>query len=66
MPARLKITLHKSPIGYEQSQRDTARSLGLKKIRQTVVQDDNPIIRGMVHKIRHMVNVESVTEEKSE
>ena len=66
MPARLKITLHKSPIGYEQSQRDTARSLGFKKIRQSVIQDDNPIIRGMIHKIRHMVHVESVTEEKSE
>ena len=66
MPARLKITLHKSPIGYEQSQRETARSLGFKKIRQSVVQDDNPIIRGMIHKIRHMVHVESVTEEKSE
>jgi large subunit ribosomal protein L30 len=65
MSARLKITLHKSPIGYEQSQRDTARSLGLKKIRQAVVQDDNPIIRGMIHKIRHMVHVETVTEEKS-
>jgi large subunit ribosomal protein L30 len=66
MPARLKITLHKSPIGYEQSQRDTARSLGFKKIRQSVIQDDNPIIRGMIHKIRHMVHVEAVTEEKSE
>jgi len=66
MPARLKITLHKSPIGYEQSQRDTARSLGFRKIRQTVIQDDNPIIRGMIHKIRHMVHVETVTEEKSE
>ena len=66
MAARLKITLRKSPIGYELSQRETARSLGFKKLQQTVVQDDTPVIRGMIHKIRHMVEVESVTEEKSE
>ena len=66
MASKIKITLHKSPIGYEQSQRDTARSLGLRKLRQSVVQEDNAVIRGMVHKIRHMVAVEALTEEKSE
>ena len=66
MAAKLRITLRKSPIGYEQSQRDTARSLGFKKLQQTVVQDDTPVIRGMIHKIRHMLEVESITEEKSE
>ena len=66
MQAKLKITLRKSPIGYERSQRETARSLGFRKLQQTVVQDDNPVIRGMIHKIRHMVEVESLTEEKSE
>ena len=65
MPAQLKITLHKSPIGYEGSQRETARSLGLKKLRQSVIQEDNPVIRGMIHKIRHMVAVEPLAEEKS-
>lgn len=65
MPAKLKITLRKSPIGYEGSQRETARSLGFKKLQQSVVQDDNPVIRGMIHKIRHLVEVEAVTEEKS-
>ncbi len=66
MPAKLKITLRKSPIGYAQSHRETARSLGLKKLQQTVVQDDNSVIRGMVHKIRHLVEVEAQAEEKSE
>ena len=66
MSPKLQITLRKSPIGYEQSQRETARSLGLKKLQQTVVQDDNAVIRGMVHKIRHLVEVHPLTEEKSE
>ena len=66
MSDRLKITLRKSPIGYEHTQRETVHGLGLKKLRQSVVQDDNPVIRGMIHKIRHMVEVESLREEKSE
>jgi len=60
MAAKLKITLYRSPIGYEQTQRDTARSLGFKKMQQSVVHDDNAVVRGMIHKIRHMVHVESV------
>ena len=60
MAAKLRITLQRSPIGYEQSQRETARSLGFKKLQQTVLHDDNPVIRGMVHKIRHLVHVESI------
>ena len=43
MAAKLKITLRRSPIGYEQSQRETARSLGFKKLQQTVVHDGNRI-----------------------
>jgi large subunit ribosomal protein L30 len=66
MSDRLKITLHKSPIGYEQSQRETVRSLGFKRLQQTVVQDDTAVIRGMIHKVRHLVAVEPLTEEKSE
>ena len=59
MAAKLKITLYRSPIGYEQSQRETVRSLGFKKLQQTVVHDDNAVIRGMIHKVKHMVTVES-------
>ena len=66
MSLKLKITLRKSPIGYAQSQRETARSLGFKKLQQTVYHDDTAVIRGMVHKIRHLVEVEQLTEEMSE
>jgi large subunit ribosomal protein L30 len=62
MSGKIRITLRKSPIGYERSQRETARALGFKKLQQSVVQDDNPVIRGMVHKIRHLVEVELVAE----
>ena len=41
MSAKLRITLSKSPIGYEESQKQTVRSLGLKKMNQTIEQDDN-------------------------
>jgi len=56
----LKITLVRSPIGYERDQRATAEALGLRKLHHTVLHDDTPAIRGMVHKIRHLVTVEEV------
>jgi large subunit ribosomal protein L30 len=54
----LKITLVKSPIGYSKRQKGTVRALGLKKINQTVEHDDTPVIRGMIFKISHLVQVE--------
>jgi len=63
MPAKLKITLKRSAIGLERSQGATARLLGFTKLQQTRVHDDNSVIRGMVHKIRHLVEVESIPEE---
>ena len=57
---KLKITLIRSLIGYKQNQRATVRALGLGKIGTSVVQEDNPTIRGMVHKVRHLVKVEEV------
>ncbi len=63
MPAKLKITLRNSPIGSQQSHKDTARSLGLKKLQQSVVHDDNPVIRGMIHKIKHLVEVQPLSED---
>jgi large subunit ribosomal protein L30 len=57
---KLKITLVRSPIGYEKSQGATVRSLGLRRMNSTVVQKDNPQIRGMIYKIRHMVRVEEI------
>ncbi len=60
--AKIKITLKRSLIGYSQDQRRTVRALGLHKINSCVEQEDNPTIRGMVHKVEHLVKVEPVTE----
>ena len=54
----LRITLVKSPIGYTQRQKDTVRALGLRKMNQTVEHTDSVVIRGMVTKISHLVQVE--------
>ena len=61
--SKLKITLKRSPIGYDKSQGATARCLGFTKLQQTVIQEDTPVILGMIHKIQHLVAVERVTEE---
>jgi large subunit ribosomal protein L30 len=60
MAKKLKIKYVKSAIGYEQSQKDTVRSLGLKKLQSEVVVNDTPQVRGMVFKIRHLLKVEEV------
>jgi len=57
---QIKITLTRSLIGYPQDQRATVRALGLGKIRTCVVKDDTPTVRGMIHKVRHLVTVEKV------
>ena len=57
---QLKVTLKKSTIGSNQSMKDTVRSLGLKKINSSVVHVDNPSIRGMIFKVKHLVSVEEV------
>lgn len=59
--ARLKITLVRSPIGTLPKHRRTVRSLGLRKLHQTVEKDDNPAIRGMVRAIDHMVRIEELS-----
>jgi large subunit ribosomal protein L30 len=56
----LRITLVKSAIGFEKSQGETARALGLRKLHTSVVKPDNSTVRGMVWKIRHLVEVEEV------
>ncbi|WP_375497112.1 50S ribosomal protein L30 [uncultured Jatrophihabitans sp.] len=58
--SRLKITQTKSGIGYKKNQRETLRSLGLKRMHDTVVQEDRPEIRGMVNTIPHLLTVEEV------
>ena len=54
---RLKITLKKSPISQKEDQQLTVRSLGLRRVRQTVIYEDSRTLRGMVHKVRHLVEV---------
>jgi large subunit ribosomal protein L30 len=56
--AKIKITLVKSPIGYNKNQRAIAESLGLKKLHSSVVQENTPDIMGKVHKITHLLKVE--------
>ena len=57
---RLKVQQNKSTIGCKKNQRDTLRSLGLKRIGDVVVKEDRPEIRGMVQTVRHLVTVEEV------
>jgi large subunit ribosomal protein L30 len=54
----LEITLTKSPIGYSERQKGTVRALGLRRMNQTVVKEDSPVIRGMIKKVSHLVRVE--------
>jgi len=53
----LKVTLVKSPIGFDSKQGVVTRSLGLRRIRHTVELKDTPETRGMIHKVRHLVVV---------
>jgi large subunit ribosomal protein L30 len=54
----LKVTQRKSRNGSDKRQLDTLRSLGLRRIGQTVEVNDTPQIRGMLHKVRHLVEVD--------
>lgn len=66
MPSRLCIKYVKSAIGYHISQKRTIRALGFRRLGQVVEQDDTPVIRGMVNKVRHLVQVECAPECKVE
>jgi len=57
----LKVTQTRSTIGTKQNQRDTLRTLGLRKIRQSVLREDNAQVRGMINTVRHLVTVEEVS-----
>ncbi|MCW2595575.1 MAG: ribosomal protein [Jatrophihabitans sp.] len=58
--SRLKITQTKSGISEKRNQRETLRTLGLKRMHDTVVKEDRPEIRGMVQTVTHLVSVEEV------
>ena len=59
--AQLKVTQVKSAIGTKPNQRQTLRSLGLKRINDSVVQEDRPESRGMVATVPHLVAVEEIS-----
>jgi large subunit ribosomal protein L30 len=54
----VRVTLVKSPIGFNSKQGTVVRGLGLRRIRHTVVLKDTPATRGMIHKVKHLVDVE--------
>ena len=56
----IQITLRRSTIGRLANQKATAKALGLRKVNQTVVHADTPVIRGMVNRILHLVAVEEM------
>jgi large subunit ribosomal protein L30 len=58
--SRLRITQRRSVIGRPRDQKVTIRRLGLHRIRDSVVKDDRPDIRGMIEKVRHLVTIEEV------
>lgn len=62
MGTRLKVTQIRSGISGLQNQRETLRSLGLKRMHDVVVKEDRPEIRGMINTVSHLVTVEEVTE----
>jgi len=63
--AQLKITYTKSVIGYSKDQKATVKSLGLRKLNQSVLHNDTPVIRGMAFKVRHLVTLEEVNDESA-
>jgi large subunit ribosomal protein L30 len=56
--AKLNVTLKRSVIGEKPKTRANVRALGLRKLHQTVEHEDTPDVRGMLHKVRHLVEVE--------
>ena len=57
--ATVKVTLVKSPTGFNRNQATVVKGLGLRRIRHTVELKDTPDVRGMIHKVRHLVEVSS-------
>jgi large subunit ribosomal protein L30 len=60
MPKKLKIRQTRSAIGRQESQKRTVRALGIRRLHQVVVVDDSPQVRGMVRKVRHLLEVEEI------
>ena len=59
---KLKITLVKSPVACLPKHRATVKAIGLHKVGQSIVHDDNPAVRGQIFAVKHMVKVEEINE----
>ena len=60
--AKVKVTLKRSLIGRPETPRKTVRALGLRKINSVVELPDNPAIRGQLHKVEHLIQVEEIAD----
>lgn len=60
--AKVKVTLKRSLIGRPETQRKTVRALGLRKINSVVELPDTPAIRGQLHKVEHLIQVEEIAD----
>jgi large subunit ribosomal protein L30 len=61
MEDKVKVTLKKSPIGSTQKIRATLIGIGLTKMHKTVTRKNTPEIKGMINKVRHLVQVEELS-----
>lgn len=61
--AKLRIKWVKSSIGYSKRQKETIKSLGLRRLGDTVEWRDDPVTRGMINRVRHLVEVEEVNDQ---
>lgn len=62
MANKLQITLKRSMIGHPETHRVIVKTLGLRKVNQTVVHNDHPAIRGMISKVNYLLEVKEITE----
>lgn len=62
MAKKIQVTLKRSTIGRPETQKVIVKTLGLRKLNQTVIHNDNPAIRGMVEKVSHLVEVKELDE----
>jgi len=56
--SKIRITLIKSGIGYNESQKNTLKTLGFHRLHESIVREDSRSLRGMINKVRHLVKVE--------
>ncbi|MGH7890150.1 MAG: 50S ribosomal protein L30 [Thermodesulfobacteriota bacterium] len=66
MAKSLKIKQVKSAIGYSQREKNTIKALGIRRLQQEVIRPNNPQIKGMIEKVKHLLQVEEVKAEKAE